>query len=72
MVLKICCPPQQLPELHSGSAKDGIDSVAKGSFEATAIHSMFLFQMPSSTATRRFTQRHELLAGSPVIIKKNN
>jgi hypothetical protein len=42
---KICCQPQQLLEVHSGSAEDGIQAIADRSPEAAAVHSMFPFQM---------------------------
>ena len=53
MAQKLCCPPQQLVEVHPNGAQDGIEPVPFNPAETVAVHSMLSFQMPDAGLDRR-------------------
>ena len=48
MAQKVCRPAQQLVEVHSGTAEDGIEPVTFNALEAVAVHPVLFFQVSDS------------------------
>jgi hypothetical protein len=66
---KVCCPPQQLVEVHPNGAQNGIEPVAHNPVEAVAVHSVLSFQVPDSRLYRRtpFHPPPQALGGPPAV-----